>query len=118
MKHLLILLMSIVPVSAFGGDWALRSSDRPFSAEELADLPGQSFVFFDNGEAIYGAEGAYSYTYSSANGGGTAWGTYQIAEDGSVCVDFASGAERCDYLVHSGERVILLTEKGERFPVR
>ncbi len=118
MKHLLLMLVTMIPASAGAADWTLRASDRPFSAEELADLPGRSFVFFDNGESIYGEDGAYSYTYSTANGGGTAWGTYAIASDGSICVDFASGAMRCDYLVHSGERVILITEKGERFPVR
>ncbi|MBT8153358.1 hypothetical protein KMP13_05520 [Epibacterium ulvae] len=118
MKHLLLLLCVALPVSASAADWSLRATDRPFSAEELADLPGRSLVFFDDGETIYGADGAYSYTYSTANGGGTAWGTYQIAEDGSICVEFASGAMRCDVLVHSGERVILITEKGERFPIR
>ncbi|MGR3760819.1 hypothetical protein ACUXV3_11910 [Roseobacteraceae bacterium NS-SX3] len=117
MRYLVPLILCLAgPATA--ADWALRTGDEPFSRSELAALSGQSFTFFDDGESRFGADGAYSYTYSAANGGGTAWGSYRIAGDGSVCVDFVSGFARCDLYVRNGGRVILITEKGERFPVR
>ncbi|WP_282078131.1 hypothetical protein [Epibacterium ulvae] len=99
-------------------DWQLRPGDQPFSADELQALPGQSLLFFDDGESFYGAGGAYAYTYGIENGSGTAWGTYRIAQDGSICVDFINGTMRCDLLVRSAGRVVVITETGDRFPVR
>lgn len=118
MRHLLLFLICGLPLPVSAGEWALRPNDRPFTDEELARLPERSFVFYDDGESIYGPDGAYSYTFSAANGGGTSWGSYHIAQDGSICVEFVGGATRCDVLVHSGSRVVLLTEDGERYPVR
>ena len=118
MRHILRFLLLVLPLPVSAGEWALRATDRPFTPQELAALPGQSFVFFDDGESIYGPDGAYSYTFSAKNGGGTSWGSYRLAEDGSICVDFVSGATRCDFLVHSGARIVVLTEDGERYPVR
>lgn len=103
---------------AAAGPWPLRPGDTPFAAGELAALAGQSFRFYDGGVSAYGGGGAYSYTYAAQNGGGTAWGSYRIAEDGSVCVDFTNGFGRCDLYVRNGGRVILITEKGDRFPMR
>ena len=122
MKFLLLpaLFLSLPAVAqeASAPTWALRAGDTPYDAETLASLPGQSFVFYDDGEAIFGSDGAYYYTYSPANGGGTAWGSYHIATDGSVCVAFVSGATRCDLYVKNRNRTILITEDGQRFPVR
>ncbi|MFW8634975.1 hypothetical protein [Cribrihabitans pelagius] len=117
MRHLLLSLL-LAPLPAAAADWQFRPGDQPLSAVELAALPGQSFRFYDGGESRYGAEGAYSYTYSAENGGGTAWGTYRLLPDGSVCVDFTNGFSRCDLYVRNGARMILITEEGERFPVR
>ncbi|WP_434086028.1 hypothetical protein [Leisingera thetidis] len=112
------LFLCLMAGSALAGEWGLRPGDTPFARHELEALPGRSFRFFDGGESLYGRDGAYAYTYSMDNGGGTAWGTYRIAGDGSICVDFANGFARCDLYVRNGSRVILITEKGERFPVR
>ncbi len=118
MRYLILSALLSCPLPLAAADWALRPTDEPFSQAELESLPGQSFVFYDDGESIYGADGAYSYTYSIANGAGTAWGSYHIVEDGSVCVHFVTGAERCDFFVRNGSRVLVITEEGERFPVR
>ncbi len=119
MRYFLVASVFVLaPVLVQAGDWDVRQTDRPFEEHELAALPGQSFVFFDDGEAAFGADGAYSYTYSAANGGGTLWGSYHIGPDGSVCIDFVNGFSRCDLYVHSGNRVVLITETGERYPVR
>ncbi|MBY6068570.1 hypothetical protein KUW17_17630 [Leisingera aquaemixtae] len=118
MRWIMPLFFCLMAGGAPAGEWRLHAGDIPFAQEELEALPGQSFRFFDGGESQYGSGGAYAYTYSAENGGGTAWGTYRIAGDGSICVDFTNGFGRCDLYVHNGSRVILITEKGERFPVR
>nr|WP_291735159.1 hypothetical protein [Leisingera sp. F5] len=118
MKRIMPLFLSLMAGSALAGDWPLRPGDTALAQDELDALSGRSFRFFDGGESLYGSDGAYAYTYSAENGGGTAWGTYRIAADGSVCVEFANGLGRCDLYVRNGSRVILITEKGERFPVR
>ncbi|MEM7318825.1 MAG: hypothetical protein AAF408_07360 [Pseudomonadota bacterium] len=103
---------------AFAADWELRPGDVPLSPDELSALAGETLVFFDDGQSKYSAGGAYSYTYSAANGGGTAYGTYRVAEDGSICTEFRNGASRCDLYVRDGNRLVLIDEKGQRFPVR
>ncbi|KIC15423.1 hypothetical protein RA20_18505 [Leisingera sp. ANG-Vp] len=118
MKQIMPLFLCLMASHALAGEWPLKPGDTPFAQNELEALPGQSFRFFDGGESLYGSDGVYSYTYAPENGGGTAWGTYRIAADGSICVDFANGFARCDLYVRNGSRVILITEKGERFPVR
>ncbi|WHP68177.1 hypothetical protein [Phaeobacter inhibens] len=92
--------------------------DQPYDEEALGALPGQFFVFYDDGEALFGYDGAYSYTYSAANGGGTAWGNYRVAQDGRVCVTFVNGMSRCDQYVTNRDRTVVITSDGQRFPVR
>ncbi|MEQ9694543.1 hypothetical protein [Shimia sp. SDUM112013] len=114
MKSIFVLLLLAGPVWA--EDWKMRDGDRLFSAEELlARLTASSLVFYDDGESVYGNEGAYTYTY----GGGGRWeGWYDIHEGSVVCVTFVTGASRCDRIVENAGRLVLLTEAGERFPVR
>lgn len=99
-------------------EWKLRPGDRPLSIAELDALEGQVLRFFDGAEAVYGPGGAYSYTYSDANGGGTAQGRYEVAGEGEVCTSFPNGFSRCDYFVENGGRLAVITEQGERYPVR
>ncbi|WP_298839795.1 hypothetical protein [uncultured Roseobacter sp.] len=117
MKYAVCLPLFIVlalPVAA--QDWALRSSDRALDATETRALTeGQTLTFFDDGQSKYSAGGAYSYTYAS---GQTAYGAYRIQPDGTVCITFRNGFGRCDRYVESAGRIVLLTEKGERYPVR
>ncbi|UWR48730.1 hypothetical protein [Phaeobacter inhibens] len=124
MKHLMLLAFFVligsfpVPSDVLAQDGARRVDDQPYDEEALAALPGQSFVFYDDGEALFGDDGAYSYTYSAANGGGTAWGSYRVAQDGRVCVTFVNGMSRCDQYVTNRDRTVVITSDGQRFPVR
>ncbi|MEK0164449.1 hypothetical protein VWZ88_05160 [Phaeobacter sp. JH20_36] len=119
---LLAFYVFLAAVAGFGTvsaqDGAMRSGDRPFDAEALAALPGRSFVFYDDGEALFGSDGAYAYTYSAKNGGGTAWGSYSVKPDGLICVTFVNGASRCDQYVTNRDRTVVITSDGQRFPVR
>ena len=124
MKHLMLLAFFVligsfpVPSDVLAQDGAMWVDDQLYDEEALAALPGQSFVFYDDGEALFGDDGAYSYTYSAANGGGTAWGSYRVAQDGRVCVTFVNGMSRCDQYVTNRDRTVVITSDGQRFPVR
>ena len=77
---------------------------------------GRTLVFYDDGQSMFSVGGAYSYTY--ANGGGTAFGQYSISDDGTVCIQYRNGRARCDRYVESRGRIVMLTANGERYPVR
>ncbi|APG45758.1 hypothetical protein [Phaeobacter porticola] len=110
--------LSAFPIQALAQDGAMRVGDEPYDDEALAALPGQSFVFYDDGEARFGPGGAYSYTYSAENGGGTSWGSYRVSEDNQICVTFVNGSSRCDQYVTNQNRTVVITADGQRFPVR
>ncbi|AVL54053.1 hypothetical protein CEP88_16595 [Roseobacter denitrificans] len=116
MRTLIGLFFGLVAFPAVAADWALNETDRILDRHEVDALTaGQTLVFYDDGQSKYSVGGAYSYTYAS---GESAFGRYEIEEDGTVCISYRNGFSRCDRYVQSGERIILLTEKGLRFPVR
>lgn len=109
-----LFLLTALPLAA--ADWALRDTDRVLSRDEVELLTsGRTITFYDDGQSKYSDGGAYSYTYAS---GESAFGQYEIAEDGTVCIAYNNGFGRCDRYVESGTRIVLLTENGLRFPVR
>lgn len=93
----------------------MRSGDE---VVDPATLLARSLTFYDDGVSRYSPGGSYSYTYSALNGGGTAFGTYQIEADNSLCVLFRNGFDRCDLFVRNAGRLVLITQQGERYPVR
>ncbi|MBW4709265.1 hypothetical protein KX928_15850 [Roseobacter sp. YSTF-M11] len=96
--------------------WAVWEADRLMTSEETGLLvDGQTLTFFDGGQSKFSVGGAYSYTYP---GGRSAFGRYRIAPDGTVCIAFRNGFGRCDRYVQNGARIVMLTQKGERFPLR
>ena len=112
-----IFALVLMSGPALAQDWNLRTTDRVLPRAEVLDLiDGQTLVFFDDGQSKFSIGGAYSYTY--ANGGGTAFGRYEIGDDGTVCIAFRNGFGRCDRYVAAGARIVMLTQKGERFPIR
>lgn len=94
----------------------MRAGDRILSPAEIENLTsGNTLVFYDDGQSKYSAGGAYSYTYAS---GESAFGTYTIAQDGTICIAYRNGFDRCDRYVKNGRNIVLLTQAGLRFPVR
>ena len=113
----LALLFVFFSGAAAADNWNLRDSDQILDADALAGFAdGGSITFFDDGVSLFSAGGAYSYTY--ANGGGTAFGRFRIEDDGVICIDYRNGFSRCDLYVRNGGRLVLLTEDGERYPVK
>jgi hypothetical protein len=116
MRIPLTLALSLCASAVAAQDWALRDGDRLLDrAEVQAFAEGQTLLFHDGGKSKYSHGGAYSYTYAS---GESAFGSFRIEADGTVCIAYRNGAARCDRYVASGERFVLLTQHGERFPVK
>jgi hypothetical protein len=111
------ILMSIaLAAPAVAAGWAMRDGDTPLGkADVTAFLKANEVRFYDGGQSEYGAAGAYAYIY---DGGDRAEGLYRIEEDGSVCVDFVNGWSRCDLYVRNGGRVLLIDQKGDRYPLK
>ncbi len=111
---LCILWLSTLPLAA--QSWLERPGDEALTGEVLrAELIRAPLVFFDNGQSRFSAGGAYSYTYFEGN---TAFGSYVITDDGQVCILFRNGFARCDRYVRNAGRLVMLTQSGERFPIR
>ena len=109
------LLLAFVGTPLWAAEWLTKPGAVPLNQQELDGLAGRTLTFYDDGRSKFSAGGAYSYTYA---GGDSAFGTYSIAHDGSICIAYRNGFSRCDLYVHSGDRLILITEEGERYPVR
>ncbi len=94
-----------------------RASDTRFDSEALkAHLGGRVMEFFDGSKSSYSSDFSYAYTYVDS---GPAWtGTWSTDNESRVCVVFDNGSSRCDFIVSDGDRTVLITEDGDRFPVR
>jgi hypothetical protein len=79
-------------------------------------LSGKVVTFFDGSRSTYARDGSYGYTYTDD---GPVWrGQYTLDQESRVCVIFENGESRCDMFVMDGERAVLITRDGTRFPVR
>jgi len=83
-------------------------------AQMETDIVGHTLVFYDGGQARFSAGGSYSSTYK---GSASAFGTYRLAADSTICIDYRNGFKRCDRYVRNSTTLVLLAEDGERFPV-
>lgn len=114
MRHILFLLF--FPFAAFAEGFPLLSGDQALSRDEVVEMTSGPVVeFYEGGQSRYSVGGAYSYTYQ---GGGTAFGQFEVGPDGVICIIFNNGRGRCDRFVRSHGRVVMITETGDRFPIR
>ena len=112
----LALTLLLLPAAVLADGFMLLADDTRLSKAEVQEMTEKPVVeFYEGGQSRYGADGSYSYTYQ---GGGTAHGQFEIASDGVICILYNNGRGRCDTFVWSHDRLVMLTEKGERFPIR
>ena len=112
MRAIILLALLAGSASAQG----VRDSDAVLSdAEMRAEVVGSTHTFFDGGRSFFSLTDSYSYTYPD---GGIAYGRYELRGEGVVCTFFNHGFDRCDTYVRAGERLVLITEDGDRFPIR
>lgn len=118
-KFSVLVLAFVAAGQATAQDFEPRSTDRVLTATEMAsEVIGRTHEFFDGGQSFFSVSGTYSYTYTD---GGRAFGAYALQDGGAggvVCSEFENGFSRCDMYVHDGTRLVLITEAGDRFPVR
>ncbi|WP_371169763.1 hypothetical protein [Aliiroseovarius sp. 2305UL8-7] len=101
---------------ALSADWKTRPTDTMMTADQLTQaLSGQTLTYYDGGTSAFQTDGKYSYTYGN---GGTWFGHYVIGDDSTACVTFVTGVSRCDLYVVSNEKLTVITEEGQRFPIR
>lgn len=112
-----VLASFLMAGSATAQNFATKNGDEVFDRFALTNfLAGKVLVFYDDGKSQYYDDGRYSYTY--AGDGGTAYGYWDVSENGAVCITFLNEATRCDLYVMNGERMIMIDENSNRFPVR
>ncbi len=118
MRMVFLILAVVLPAQeGVAQDWNLLAGDTVLDGGSIGQITdGSALTYFDDGVSRFSAGGAYSYTY--ANGGGTAFGSFRIGDEGQICIDFRNGMGRCDLYVRSGGRLVMLTQRGERFPVK
>lgn len=117
------LFLAILAAPATAQDYALRTTDTvPTRASLSETILDRDLEYFDGGISRYTSGGAYAWTYAENNGGGVHTGVHDIQnggqDNGVVCVIYDAGPERCDMFVMSGDRLVLLTNDGQRFPLR
>ena len=116
MRLTILTMLFLVPLAAEANGWTLKPGEVPMTLAELAlRLDGQVMRFYDGGRSEYGPGNTYAHVFSDD---ARVPGTYRITDTGEVCIDFENGATRCDFYVQSGNRTILIDEKGDRYPVR
>ena len=115
----LAALLVALATPAASQEFALRDGDTVPTSIALSEMIiDRDLEYFDGGVSRYAADGSYVWTYAANNGGGVWEGTYLLSENGTLCVVFEAGNERCDMFVTSDGRLVLLTIEGQRFPVR
>jgi hypothetical protein len=116
-RYFAIVSLVFWPLASAADDWSLRTGEIPLSYEDLQQLTaGQTLTFYDNGQSRFSVGGSYSYTYP--DNGGSAFGLFELRKNGTVCISFRNGASRCDLYVRRRELLMLITEQGDRFPIR
>lgn len=112
------LILCLTPAALIAQPWEPRTSDTLFDKSELdLRLRGTTITFYDDGQSRFYEDGRYSYTY--ANEGGTGYGYFTVEEDSTICIEFVTGASRCDlYVTDAGGRLTVITTAGDRFPTR
>jgi hypothetical protein len=109
-----ILLLAAHPALAQQG---LRDSDIRLSKAELTDyLSGYVLEFYNDNLATYRPDGSYLFNYTPQDD--ALPGTYKVSEDSSVCTNFSNGFSRCDFIVQSGQRHVMIIKNGDRYPIR
>ncbi len=118
MPRLAALLIMSLAAPALAQEWDTRDGDARLTPGQAdARLRGQLLTFFDDGQAHFYEDGRYTYAYDEG-AGGYAYGWFDVAEGGVICIDYVNGSSRCDLYVESAGRLLMIDAEGNRFPVR
>ena len=113
----LFIPLALIAATCAQAQQTPRETDILYSQSELTQLvSGNMLELFTGGFSRYGADGTYDYRYEE--NGAPAPGTYEARDDSFICTVFHNGFDRCDLFVHANNRVVVIIENGERYPVR
>ncbi|MEL7115424.1 MAG: hypothetical protein AAGP08_07500 [Pseudomonadota bacterium] len=116
MVRALIVSLCLLGTSALAQQ-APRADDVLLSTDDLtALLSGYELEFYDGSLGAYYSNGRYEYRYAPGEAPFTA--TYEITADSTVCSSFDNGFDRCDLVVRSGERYVMIVINGDRYPIK
>ncbi len=105
-----VLFFLAWPTVALSQSFALLADDEALSRDDVIALTERHLVeFYEGGQSRYSVGGSYSYTYQ---GGGTAYGAFEVQADGTICILFRNGRDRCDRFVRSHGRIVMITQTG------
>ncbi len=114
-----LIFLCCLASTAVADTFPVRPTDQVLDRAAMLDaVIGETHEFFDGGRSFFSVSGSYSYTYAD---GGIAYGTWAMpadGRDGIICTTFRHGFSRCDRYVSNSDRLVLITESGDRFPVR
>lgn len=114
MRFLLPLVLACATPAV--ADTPIRPGDTPLDQTALSErVTGRTLTFFDGGQSRFETDGNYSWSYGE---GGTWLGYFTVGEDSTICVEFVTSVTRCDLYVEAGDRLVLITEDGMRFPIK
>ncbi|MFK7836040.1 MAG: hypothetical protein AB8B60_07460 [Sulfitobacter sp.] len=114
--RILLTFLICLPSFTLAAEFPLLKDDAPLSREDVIAMTKRDVVeFYEGGQSRYDPDGAYSYTYQS---GGTAFGAFEVGPDGVICIQFQNGRGRCDRFVRSHGRIVMITQSGDRYPIR
>jgi hypothetical protein len=117
--RLITVLFLIGASAATAQDFVPRSSDAVLDRASMEQaVIGETHEFYDGGQSFFSVSGTYTYTYSDGTRAYGRWAWPQDNQDGVICTAFNHGFQRCDMYVRAGDRLVLITEDGSRFPVR
>lgn len=118
MRNLVLLSGLVLALPLAAQELDTRPGDSLIPADALdSQLRGQEVIFFDDGVSHFYNDGRYTYAYDLGEGG-YAYGYFNVTDDSTVCIEYVNGFSRCDAYIRNGDRLILITSDGDRFPVR
>lgn len=111
------LVLIAVAGSAMAQSWNLHEMDIPLDMTQLWELTDDSTLIFpDDGESRFSPDGSYLHIFPDHRR--AEFGRFSLERGGRICVDLENGRNRCDLFVYNDKLLIMISERGGRFPVR
>jgi hypothetical protein len=102
-----------LPNPVLAESWQTETNDTRLTQAELTALVlGKTMTYDGGGKSVFDTDGGYEFYV----GGEVYLYTYQITNDGEVCIASADFGARCDLIVVNDGQVISINDQGERFP--
>jgi len=101
-----------MPAATWAADWQTEAGDQRLSKAELTELVSGKTLEYEGGakSVLDDADG-----YEFHVGGEVYPYTYDLTDNGEICIVSADFGARCDLIVVNDGQVISINDQGERF---